>query len=82
MLRVWDSVGKGNAALLSKAKIIYYLIEKLESIARESGIRLQSRQMDISDFRAVFATAFDALNTLNSGNANMKTLDRRHQNHS
>ena len=60
MLRVWDLVGKGNAALLSKAKIIYYLIEK-ESIARESGIRLQSRQMNIADLRAVFATAFEAL---------------------
>ena len=72
MLRVWDLVGKGNAALLSKAKIIYYLIEK-ESIARESGIRLQSRQMNIADLKAVFATAFDA-----SGNANIKTLDRKH----
>ena len=75
MLRVWDLVSKGDAALLSKAKIV---IEKLESIARESGLSLQSRQMNIADSRVVFATAFDALSILISGNANIEIVDRKH----
>ena len=75
MLHNWDLVGKGDAALLSKAKIV---MEKLEAIARNRHTASQLRQMNIVESRVAFAAAFNELVISVSGNANVEVVDRKH----
>lgn len=75
MLHVWDLSTRSDSSLSSRgAKVI----EKLEQIAKESDTSIQLRNLNVSDSRVVFATAFDALCLSLSTNAAIEQIDRRH----
>ena len=75
MLHVWDLGTRSDSSRSSKgAKVI----EKLEEIAKATDSTIVLRNLNISDSRVVFATAFDALCISFSTNAAIEQIDRRH----
>lgn len=75
MLHVWDLGTPADSSLLSRGSKV---LQKLEQLAKEANPALQLRSLNITESRAVFSSAFDALCLPLRSDLTAEQVDRRH----